>query len=223
MKHVIVAVKGLVWLFAVMVATGCSDRGNPPQSSQAGRADEALRRLESRGVDERDVVRIRKDALRNRLWVLTLDNVRVFDIASKRTTLIRHIALPSGSVAPFDVACMPDLALDRSGSGFVTSNLQPKLLRIDPDSFEIKMVEIRLQGKEQWDTGFGTLAFAGDGTLYALTSLVGSLWKIDTEKASATLIHLNDPPLIECAFTARFLKDFESAPKPWMRPSSHEG
>jgi hypothetical protein len=65
------------------------------------------------------------------------------------------------------------------------------------------MHEISLQGREQWDIGFGALAFAADGTLMALTSSANSLWKIDIAKASASMIELYHPPLKACVLTAQ--------------------
>ena len=146
--------------------------------------------------------------------MLGLDNVRVYDTVKKK--LIRRIELPNGSVARF--ICDPDMVLDSSGSAFISSNVQAKLWRIDADSFEVKEHEISLHGREQWDIGFGALAFAADGALYALTSSAGSLWKIDIAKASASTIDPDNPPSRACALTAQFLKDFERSRKPWTLP-----
>lgn len=161
-----------------------------------------------------DSLRIRTDTARGRTWVLGIEEVRVYDSAKKK--LIRRIELPNWSLARF--FCEPDMALDKSGSAFISSNVQAKLWRIDTDSFEVKEQEIRLDGRERWDVGFGALAFAPDGTLYALTSTAGSLWKIDAAKASAGMVGPNDPPSKECAFTPQFLRNFERSRKPWARP-----
>ena len=161
-------------------------------------------------MDGRDALRIRTDTARSRVWVLGLDNVRVYDTVKKR--LIRQIELPSWSVAR--LACMPDMALDRSGSAFISSNAQPRLWRIDADSFEVKVHEISLHGREQWDVGFGALAFAADGTLLALTSPVGSLWRIDVGKASARIVEENTSLRNVCELTMQFLSDFTRSQKP---------
>jgi len=208
----------LIVMFVVTVMAGCSNEGNPARSSPAARADSNDLRLQAYGIVEQDAIRIRKDTARNKLWVLGLDDVRVFDTTKKQ--FIRKIVLPNWSVARF--ICAPEMVLDSSGSALISSNVQSRLWRIDADSFEVKQHEIRLQGREQWDTGFGALAFAADGVLYALTSSAGSLWKIDVAKASATLIELKGPPLLGCAFTAQFLNDFERSRKPWTRPSLHQ-
>ena len=204
----------LILLVAMTVMTGCSNEGNPTQGATAGHADSNKALLEKYGKGERDALRVRTDTARSRLWVLGLDNVRVYDTVKKK--LIRRIELPSGSVARF--ICDPDMVLDSSGSAFISSNVQAKLWRIDAESFEVKEHEISLHGREQWDTGFGALAFAQDGALYALTSSAGSLWKIDVAKASASMIDPDNPPSRACALTAQFLKDFERSRKPWTLP-----
>lgn len=187
------------------VIAGCGNERNPAQGPSAGRAGNSNVLPETCGAGERDALRTRTDTARGRLWVLGLDDVCVYDAAGKK--LIRRIALPNWSVLRF--VCMPDLALDRSGSAFVSSNVQARLWRIDADNFEVKEHEITLLGRERWDTGFGALAFAADGTLYALTSSVGSMWKIDIAKANASMIEPNNPPSNACAFTAQFMKDIE--------------
>jgi hypothetical protein len=152
-----------------------------------------------------DSLRIRTDTVRGRTWVLGLDDVRVFDTARKK--LMRQIELPNWSVAR--TICAPDMVLDDSGSAIISSNVQARVWRVDADSFEVKEHEISLLGRERWDIGFGALTFAADGTLYALTSAAGSLWKIDIAKASAGMIEPANPPSTACAFSTQFLKDFE--------------
>lgn len=194
-----------VWsilLVAMTVMAGCGNGGNSTQSPTAVRTGNGNVLPET---GERDALRTRTDTARSRLWVLGVDDVRVYDTVKK--TLIRRIVLQNWSVARF--ACMPDMALDRSGSAFISSNVQAKLWRIDADGFEVKQLEISLQERERWDIGFGALAFAADGTLYALTSWAGLLWKIDVARANASMIEPNNPPSNACAFTAQFLNDFE--------------
>ena len=176
----------------------------------AGRADGADLRLDPQGTSERDVLRIREDLLHNRLWVLTLEEVRVYNTATTEKTLIRTIALPSWSVVGFRKVCMPDMALDRSGSAFISSNGQSRLLRIDAARFDLKDYAISFHESTGWDIGFGALKFAADGTLFARTTPGGLLWKIDVTKASAIRVEVNKKlPLDECAITAQLLNDFE--------------
>ena len=208
----------LTVVLSVAVTTGCSNEGNPARSAMAAPAGNDNALPETSAVGGWDALRARTDTARNRLWVLGLDNVRVYDTVKKK--LIRRIELPNWSVAR--IVCMPDMALDRSGSAFITSNVQARLWRIDADSFEVKEHEISLHGREQWDTGFGALVFAAEGTLYALTSSAGSLWKIDVATASASMIDPGNPPSRACAFATQFLNDFERSRKPWTRPSPQQ-
>lgn len=182
MSNRIFSVRGwATLLLAMTVMAGCGNEGNP-----------------THGFNERDALRIKTDTIRNRVWVLGSDDVRVYD-AAKRLT--RRIVLSNWSVARF--ICDPDMVLDSSGSAIVSSNLPARLWRIDADSFEVTQHEIRLQGKEQWDIGFGALAFAADGTLVALTASANSLWKIDLARASASMIESYDPPLKSCTLPAQ--------------------
>jgi hypothetical protein len=213
MSNRIAAIRsGLILLFTTTAMAGCGIDGISAHNSPAGRTDSADLQMESYGMIERDALRIRKDTLRNRLWVLTLDEVRVYDTAKNRKRLIRKIELPNWSVAQF--ICNPDMVLDSSGSAIISSNVQAMLLLIDADSFELKAREITLREREQWETGFRALTFAADGSLLALASMGGSLWKIDVTNADANMIRLDNPPLDACAFTPQLLNDFERSRQP---------
>ena len=209
MSHEIVSVRGwLILVFAVTLIAGCGNDENTSQGLSAGRADGANLRQDSQGTSERNVVRIREDLLRNRLWVLTLDEVRVYNTATTGKRLIRKIALPNWSVVRFRNVCMPDMALDRAGSAFISSNGQGRLLRIDGDRLDLKDYAISFHGREGLDIGFGALTFAADGTLFARTTPGGLLWEIDINKARAVMSNFNkELPLDECAFTTQFLMD----------------
>jgi hypothetical protein len=162
-------------IFAAMVVTGCSQEKMSVQRSAAVRPGDSDVLL--------DGYRIRRDVTRNRIWMLGLDNVRVYDGQSKR--LVRTIALPGWAVARF--ACDPDMVLDGTGSAIVSSNVQSRLWRIDADSLEVRDHLITLQGRERWDVGFAALAVGADGTLLALTAVSKSLWRIDLGKGSASM------------------------------------
>lgn len=232
----------LVWLVAATTIIGCSGCGDALQSQASARpyastdrsdrvsseagAQEiersgrmlygALLKRHERG--EQRALRVKADLARNRLWVLGLEYVHVYDINGKQ--LIRRVALPPWSVA--GIKCSPDMILDRSGSAFISSNAEPRLWKIDAEDFSIKEHAIRLHGKEGWDTGFGALAFAADGTLFALTAYAGSLWRIDIAKDSARMIARYHPPLNTCALTPQFLNSLERSRKSWMSPSPQQ-
>jgi hypothetical protein len=205
MSNRIVSIRGwLILLFTVTTIAGCGDMGKRSQNSSAGRTDSTDLRQDAQGPNERDVLRIREDLQRNRLWVLTLDEVRVYNTATTGKRLIRKIPLPNWSVVGFRNVCMPDMALDRAGSAVISSNGQARLLRIDADRLDPRDYAISFQERAGLDIGFGALAFAADGTLYARTTPGGLLWKIDMAKASATMTEVNKKlPSDECAITTQ--------------------
>jgi hypothetical protein len=174
-KRIIIAL--ILWLSVVsaVAMSGCSREAVPAQ------APAALQASDSDAL--REGLRIRRDAARNRIWLLGLDSVRVYDGQSKR--LIRRIALPSWSVARF--ACDPDMVLDGSGSAIVSSNTEARLWRIDGTTFEVTQHPIALRERERWDVGFAALAVDVDGRLLALTAVSDSLWTVDLAKGSASL------------------------------------
>ena len=187
---------------AIIALAGCGGSG-PTVTAQ--KTEVALRPpyaalLEAHQDGDQQALRVRVDTARNRLWVLGLDDVHVYDIAGRR--LIRRIALPEWYVAVADLICKPDMALDRSGAVFISDNLRPTLWEIDPESFQLKRHVIRLVKRANLDTGFGGLAFAPDGTLFGLTSSAGSLWRIDIGDASAHQVEPDTFMPDACALTA---------------------
>jgi len=165
--------KAFVFVAAMAIA-GCGDSGSrkSPNRDRLGANEQALR--------------VKVDTARNRLWVLGPDDLYVYDMAKRH--LILRIALPGWSVTDF--ICPPDIALDRAGTAFISDNAQPRLWRIDADSFHLTEHAVRLLNKEHWDIGFGGLAFAADGTLFGVTASGGSLWSIDLLNARAHQVEL---------------------------------
>ncbi|MBI3043911.1 MAG: hypothetical protein HYY78_13920 [Betaproteobacteria bacterium] len=180
----------ILWIsiLTTIVMAGCSREQVAAQGAAQTRGDD--------GDVLRDGFRVRRDAARNRIWLLGLDNVRVYDGQTRR--LVQTIALPSWSVARF--ACDPDMVLDRSGSAIVSSNTEARLWRIDGGTFEVSEHPITLQGRERWDIGFAALAMNGDGALLAMISVSEAWWSIDLGKGSARMV---DPavPLNVCGLT----------------------
>ncbi len=153
--------------------------------------------LASTGSKEhRDALRVKPDATRDRLWVLDLEFVDVYD---KRTdTLIQRIALPPWTVANF--VCPPDIAFDRTGTAYISHNVEPKLWQIDPDTFQLKEHRLRLLQRESLDIGLTRLRFSADGTLFAGASLGGLQWRIDLESATGQLVDVLGSVADECGF-----------------------
>jgi hypothetical protein len=195
----------MMLMTALIAITGCGGSEQSTQGSAAGHEYGSDYRKESFRKGGREALRIRIDAARSRQWVLTLDGVRVYDARTR--ALIREIALPGWSVAR--ILCHPDLALDRSGSALVSSNIEPKLWRIDGDSFEVGMREIRLNEREKWDVGFGALAFSSEGTLFGLTYRGGTLWRVDIHKGVAHIVRSYPGILKTCELTPQLVSGFE--------------
>lgn len=180
-----------IWWFSILAAiatAGCGPEVDPAQGPAASRGGQ--------GDILYDGFRIRRDGARNRIWLLGLDDVRVYD---GQMRLIRKIALPNWSVAGF--ACDPDMVLDGSGSAIVSSNAQARLWRIDAGTLEVREHPITLLGRERWDVGFATLVVGADGTLLALASVSESLWKIDLGNGSAQMVTPGAPLLSLCGLT----------------------
>jgi hypothetical protein len=192
-------------LMALIAMTGCGGDEHPARSSAAGHEYGSDYRKESFRKGEREALRVRTDAARSRQWVLTLDGVRVYDVRTKG--LIKEIVLPGWSVAR--ILCYPDLALDRAGSAYVSSNIEPKLWRIDGDSLEVGVREIGLNEREQWDVGFGALAFSAEGTLFATTYRGGTLWRVDSQKGDARIVRAYPGLLKTCELTPQLVSGFE--------------
>ena len=205
----------LILVLAMTASTGCSNVSDPTQRPTAGRSGGADALSEAYAASEGEALRAKTDTARGRLWVLGLDSVRVYDAATKQP--IRQIALPNWNVVR--TVCDPDLILDRSGSALVSSNVQAKLYRIDADSFELKELEISLPGKEDWEVGFGALAYAAGGTLYALSSSTRFLWKIDVDTHTANMIERYRPALRVCSLTPQFLSNIERSRRQWISQS----
>lgn len=181
-----------VLLPALLAMAGCDGRADSLQAAAAGSKDS--RQLETAGPG---VLRVKTDEARRRRWVLGLDEVRVYDTQTNK--LVRRITLPDWSVARY--RCAPDLVLDRSGSALIASNVHPKLWRIDGGTFAVSERAVVLEGKEQWDTGFGPLALGANGSVYALTSDRLSLWKVDLASAKASVMEMYLPPAAKCALS----------------------
>jgi hypothetical protein len=143
-----------------------------------------------------DALRVKVDSTRNRRWVLDLKFVDVYD---KRTdNLIKRIDLPPWTVADF--VCPPDIAFDRTGTAYISHNVEPKLWQIDPDTFLLKEHRLRLLQRESLDIGLTKLRFSADGTLFAGASLGGLQWRIDLESATGQPVDVLGSVMDECGF-----------------------
>lgn len=143
------------------------------------------------------ILRVRLDAPRQRLWILDIGNVHVFDLAKNR--LIRSIALPNWFYTGHGANCLPDLQLDPHGAAFVSDNIQPKLWRIDADNYSVYERSVGLDSQRGVDVGFSALAIGEGGVMFAAMAAPGTLWRVDTDSFRAERIQLSAPIQGACA------------------------
>ena len=79
------------------------------------------------------IMRSRNDPARGRLWILTSDDVEVYDTAQRRK--MAHLEIPGWHWVHLPFACPPGVALGPRGEIVITSNVSPTLWRVDPETF----------------------------------------------------------------------------------------
>lgn len=137
-------------------------------------------------------LRMQVDARRNRVWVLNLDAVYLYDIPRRR--LIKRIELPDWMVVNETFSCAPDLALAPSGAALVTSNVLPVIWEIDPQTLVARQHRLSLDADNDKDVGFTGLAFGPGGrNLFGVSSLLGSAWRINLAAGKAHKVRLSGP------------------------------
>ena len=146
------------------------------------------------------VFRVRVDAARARLWVLASSAVYLYDL--RTSGLLTRIPIDEISQHSSE-HCLPDMAIDGGGNVFVSSAMQPRLMRIDVATFDVTDRMLRANAESGKDFGVSALAFAADGaTLYGASATIGTLWKIDHERSTAEKIEISQPIHGACALQA---------------------
>jgi hypothetical protein len=144
-----------------------------------------------------DVLRIRIDEARQRIWVLSSKGLDVYD--ANRSQLLRRIAVEAVSQHSED-HCFPDVALDAHGNAFVSSATQTRLARVDAESFDVTQQELQLDSDRMLDFGFSAIVFSRTSDrLYAASATNGTLWEIDTARNEARKLPISQPVLGACA------------------------
>ena len=126
------------------------------------------------------------DAPRNRIWTLGHDGVYLQEGALKK-----RFVLPGWTYVKEAYACAPALAIDAHGAAVVSSNVVSRLWRVDPAS-GVTTHEPVLDADLDKDVGFTGLTF-DQGVFYAVSSVHGSLWRIDPLLRRAQKITLSAP------------------------------
>jgi hypothetical protein len=165
-------------VFAALLA-GCE--GNPPIQATPAKAEQ-LRSFE---------VRHQVDAVRGRVWWLSLDGVFVHELSRTART---EVTLPGWQVAGEGYACMPDLALGPRGDAFVTSNVSPVIWRIDARTLAVTEHRLELDADQDKDVGFTGLVYSpAHGAFYAASGAHGTLWRIDPALSGAQKVAVTAP------------------------------
>src|SRR5437868_1751608 len=130
------------------------------------------------------------DPGRNQIWLLQRDAVYLHDATSHM--LKARFELPGWIYASEPYACAPDLAIDAQGAAVVSSNVVPRLWRIDPLKSEVTKHELALDADADRDVGFSALVFMPEqGTFFGASSTYGSVWRIDPTLRRAQKIALS--------------------------------
>lgn len=135
--------------------------------------------LQQTGIEppDRGVIRSQADAARGRVWSLTTDGVTLHDPATRQVVTL---TLPEWHWAGSPFGHGPDLALGPKGEVIVTSDVLPKLWRVDPASLEVTVHSPVLDDATGRDVGFSRISYsARHGAYFATESAAGYRWRID--------------------------------------------
>jgi hypothetical protein len=125
-------------------------------------------------------LRVAHDVSRNQYWLLQRDGVYLYDATTQ--ALKQRYELPGWLYVRNQYACAPDLAVDGRGAVVISSNVTPVLWRVDPAKAEVTTHEIALDADGDKDVGFSGLVYAAEqGAFFAVSSIQGSLWRIDPQ------------------------------------------
>lgn len=133
--------------------------------------------------------RVLHDQPRGVIWALRDGLIMRYDARTR--ALLDTFNLPEWSYAIPSASCEPDLAVDENGNLFVTSNVDSPLWRIDAVTRRIERIELALDSDTDKDVGFTGLVPAAPGVLLAVSSVHGSLWKIDLAARTARKLPLD--------------------------------
>ena len=132
-------------------------------------------------------LRVAQDGPRHRVWVLRDDAVYLEDAAGSK-----RFELPGWIYAKDAYACAPALAIDSQGLVVISSNVIPRLWRVDPATSRVTIHDPALDADGGREVGFTALTF-DQGVFYAASGAHGSLWRIDAQLRRAQKIALSAP------------------------------
>lgn len=141
-------------------------------------------------------VRSQVDPARGRIWSLTGAGLSLQD-GAKRPPIT--LALPGWHWAGAPYGCQPGLALGPKGEVIVTSDVLPKLWRVDPETLAVTVHAPALGDRADHDVGFASLSYsARHGAYFAIGTTPDSLWRIDPHLSRAQQTPLAAPRTQPC-------------------------
>jgi hypothetical protein len=124
------------------------------------------------------------------VWLLSTEGLFLQDAHSGQRT---PVALPDWQWVAEPYACMPDLALGPKGELVVTSNILPKLWRVDPQTLAVTVHALELDVDNDKDVGFAGLVYSDlHNSFIAVSQLHRSLWMIDRELRKGQKVPLEE-------------------------------
>jgi hypothetical protein len=116
----------------------------------------------------------------------------------------RAVEIPGWHLADELFACAPGLAVGPRGEVVVTSNIEPVLWKIDPQSLAVSVHYLQLDADNDKDVGFSGLVYSErKGAYFAISGLHGSLWRIDPLLRRAQKVGLSEPLRGACALSTQ--------------------
>ena len=144
-------------------------------------------------------VRIRHEAdqARGRVWLLTRSGVFIVELKAPRP--IRRVQLPGWMWAGEPHGCLPGLAIGPKGEAVVSSDVVPALWRVDPETLEVSQHALALDADAGKDIGFSRLEYsAGQNAYVGVSSVHGSVWRIDPQLGRAQKLAQSAPQAQAC-------------------------
>jgi len=151
---------------------------------------------------KRPILRSQVDRIRNRVWILTLDGVALHEASTGEE--VAQIPLPGWLWAGEKYACPPDLAVGPIGEAVISSNVVPKVWRIDPVTLVASEHALALDDDSGRDIGFTGLTYSvQQGAFFAVNAFQGSLWRVDSRLHRAQRIPLSASLANACGIAVR--------------------
>lgn len=181
------------WPAKKMLLVGTLDGAVYAMTRQGGQENKLFN---ARGMDRAQIIRMRVDRMRDRLWVLGPYQVSVYDLATSR--LLRHTGLQELSgrdrISPFG-----DIELDERGNAYIIdTGMFPLIYKADGVSFNVEawgpQPERRNMAAAANYAPLNALAMTPDGSqLMYLNGYDGRLWSVSLQNGGVSEIKLSHP------------------------------